>query len=134
VTGPGPPLEPGKRREQRRYPLGCLLRLFREGEVIEGRTSEVSSEGFSFHSGLPFAPGECFACELVVAAAPATDERDALRLLCRARVVRSLPLAQGGAEVACLIDEYSIAPLVPAPPAASRRRSRARNRPPSPSA
>jgi hypothetical protein len=91
-----------------RFPLSCGLRLFLNSGYLEATTSSVSCEGFTFISGAPFSLQEQLHCQLAVG----SHESGAgpFTLACRARVVRVDSHPQGGFEVVCRFEEYSVEP------------------------
>ena len=84
------------------------MRLFRGSAFIEGTTSNVSCDGFSVCSPIPFRLEEHLECELVIN--QPGDGRDPLILRCRARVVRVVesPQQEGAFDVSFRLEDYAV--------------------------
>lgn len=98
-----------ERRGRVRFPLTCPVRLSRSGleRFSEHWTEEVSCEGFSCLSEVPFSAGEVLDCELTVGSGERTDSWGDLVLRCKVEVLRSFRRAgEGGFTLACRLLDY----------------------------
>jgi hypothetical protein len=102
------------RRRHARLPLAWTVYLMRPAsvEVVEGKTKNVSCDGFYCLVHEPFAAGESIRCVIMIPAFDGQQPQSMISLECRARVVRVEPVAAGNG-VACHIDDYKVALISP---------------------
>ncbi len=98
----------GDRRNRKRVALHWPVCLFRrpEGQLIEGTTENLSSEGLYCITKEPFKPGERLQCEIVI---PATFGLESpIALECHV-TIRRVEYLHRGFGLGCQIEDYTIA-------------------------
>ena len=101
------------RKELRRRPRVILrwpITLHRNGngKVVETLTENLSSQGFYCRTSEPFAFGECLDCVLRFPEHSFGGNGTAVRLRCRASVVRVETAGPQHFGIACRIEDYSL--------------------------
>ena len=105
----------GERRRRLRAQLHWGLTLHTQGNAVETRTENVSSEGFYYISDQPASPGQMLHCTMMVPWHGDGDEGP-LCFQCQARVIRVQPVSEEGRfGVGCRIERYSVVVLRPGP-------------------
>ena len=102
------------RRKHPRLPLAWTVYLMRPAsvEIIEGKTKNVSCDGFYCLVHEPFAAGESIRCIIMIPAFDGQQPERMMSLECQARVVRVEPTSIGNG-VACHISDYKIVLISP---------------------
>lgn len=99
--------------EQRRQPrlkLVCPVRLYRESDALELRTSteNISSGGFYCLSPHPFAPGDRLQCDILLPIQNNAGSRRKLVLRCRIEVVHAAANGGTGFGIGCRLEDYEV--------------------------
>jgi hypothetical protein len=102
------------RRRHARLPLAWTVYLIRPAsvEIVEGKTKNVSCDGFYCFVHEPFAAGESIRCVILIPAFDTQQPERMLSLECQARVLRVDPVPTGNG-IACRIDDYRIVLISP---------------------
>ena len=102
------------RRRHVRVPLAWTVYLMRPAsvQITEGKTKNISCDGFYCYVHEPFAVGESIRCVIITPAFDAEQPEKVLWLECHGHVVRVEP-ASAGNGIACKIDDYKIAVASP---------------------
>lgn len=98
------------RRKRVRMPLTWTIYLLRSTDThpLEGKTKNISSDGFYCSVGEPFVVGESVRCTLFIPACDLERKDHFLFLECRATVLRVEFIAAENYGVACRIDDYKV--------------------------
>lgn len=102
------------RRGRARLPLCWTVYLIRSIDIepVEGKTKNISSDGFYCFAPEPFVVGESIRCIINIPAFDVEQPDNVVSLECRAKVVRVEPVGIGKYGVACHIEDYRVVPGV----------------------